>query len=518
MPDTPNVVCIVADQWRFDWLGCRSNTPLQTPHIDRLAAEGVRFERCYTNHPMCMATRATWFTGLTPRGHGVRCNGIGLDRNLPTMPGALAEAGYRTHGIGKMHLNPYFPHVDFDPESLDPADWPEAMPVWMNQRITNLPAPYYGLQSVDFKGGNGHRGYGNYFQWLLQREPRARELMAPPQGVDMNFETSVEVAWPSQLPEELQATSWAVECAHNFIHSAALADDPFFLWVSIPDPHPPYTASTPWCDMYDPADMPPATRRDGELDDLPPHYRVLHDRGLMTAGRIAPTNVPDERRRQVLAMAYGMASAFDAMVGRIMDDLERTNQLDNTVIVFTSDHGQMMGDHWMYNMPPCHMDGTIRVPGIWRWPARFQQNMVSQALISHLDFAPTVLDLAGVPIPEGRTPPRPEADNQRPPWPGRSFLPILVGEQERTQDSVLTEFDADYLGLRLRTLITDTHQMTIYAGQPYGELFDLIDDPGQLHNRWDDPAMKGTRAELTERLLHRLAETDNVLPRRMGHA
>jgi arylsulfatase A-like enzyme len=512
----PNFLCIVPDQWRYDWLGCAGHPVLQTPNLDALAADGVRFDRCYTNHPMCMATRATWFTGMTPRGHGVRCNGIPLDARIPTMPEALRCAGYRTHGIGKIHLNPWFPHHDYSPGELLPDEWPEAMPLWMEGHIRELPTPYYGLESVDFKGGNGQHGYGHYFDWLLDREPNARELMAPPPGVEMNFERSVEVAWPSRLPEELHATTWAAECAERFLGDVGA--DPFFLWLSIPDPHPPYSASAPWSDMYSPDDVPEPVRRAGELDDLPPHYRVLYEDGIPTAGRIAPTKVDDISHREVAAMAYGMAGAFDAMVGRVMKALEARGLAEDTVVCFMSDHGQMMGDHWMYSMPPCHLDGSIRVPSIWRFPAQFQRGVVSNGLVSHLDFAPTILDLAGVPIPEGATPPSPEAPRARAPWPGQSMTPLLTGEAERIQDSVITEFDADYVGLRLRTLITDDAQLTIYSGETYGELFDLREDPNQLCNLWDDPRRAGMRLALESRLLHRLVDTDNTLSRRMGHA
>ena len=379
-----------------------------------------------------------------------------------------------------------------------------------------MPSPYYGLESVDFKGGNGHRVYGHYYDWLAEREPNARELLQPPPGVEMSFERSVEVVWPSRLPHELHATSWAVECAERFLNG--VGDDPFFLWLSIPDPHPPYSAAAPWCNMYSPDDIPAPVRREGELDDLPPHYRILYERGVPTAGRIAPTKVADKAYREVAAMAYGMASAFDAMVGSVMQALEARGLKEDTVVCFMSDHGQMMGDHWMYSMPPCHLDGSIRVPSIWSFPQQFPPGRVSNALVSHLDFAPTILDFAGVPVPEGAVPPSPEAPGARGPWPGRSMAPLLTGEAERIQDSVITEFDADYLGLRLRTLITEDTQITIYANESYGELYDLRNDPQQLHNLWDDASAKETKQKLLVWLLHRLAETDATLPRRMGHA
>jgi len=516
--ERPNFVFFIAAQFRYDLLGCAGHPVARTPHIDRLAAEGARFDRCYSIHPLCMPTRATWFTGLVPRAHGTRCNGIPLDPSLPTVPGALLEAGFRTHAIGKLHMNPWMPHRSIDADSLSPDEWPEARPVWDKGLLTRLPSPYYGFETVDFMGGNGHRVYCNYAEWLLAREPGARELMAPPPDVVMDFSRSVEATWRNRLPAELGPTSWAAERGEKFLADAAKSERPFFLWLSIPDPHPPYTASAPWCDMYRPEDMPMPTRREGELDSLPPHYRTLFEEGVRTAGRIAATNVPEDAHRRVAAMVCAMVSQFDAMVGRVVGALERLGLYENTVVAFLSDHGQMLGDHWMYSMPPCHLDGTLRVPSVWRAPGDAPRGRVCDALVSHLDFAPTVLDLAGVPVPEGRTTPEPEAPRQRPPWPGRSFVPLLAGTADRIQGSVIAENDEDYLGMRMRTLVTENHHFTIYAGEPYGELYDLRNDPGQLRNLWDDASARALKRDLHARLLHRLAETDSVLPRRLGHA
>ena len=390
--------------------------------------------------------------------------------------------------------------------------------MWHAGKIKKLSVPYYGLQTVDFLGGNGAQGYGDYFDWVVAQEPNARQLLSPPPGVEMNFENAVEVAWESRLPAELHKTAWAVECVENFLKNRSDAQQPFFLWLSIPDPHPPYTAPAPWSRMYDPSQMPLPNRREGELDLLPPHYKILFEQGLKTAGRIAPTNVPLEQHRKVLAMAYGMAGKFDDMVGKVLRLLEQHNLLDDTVVCFTSDHGQMMGDHWMYSMPPCHLDGAIRVPSIWRYPKSFSKGVVSHAMASHLDLAPTILELAGIPIPEGNVPPAPEAEQQRPAWPGKSLAPILTGKSSSIQDSIVVEFDSDYTGLRLRTFIDRRYCITMYVNQPYGELFDLDQDPRQLYNLWDDPNYESVKKDLLIRLLHRLAETDSTLPRRLGHA
>lgn len=517
MPTQLNILCLVPDQFRFDMLGCAGNPLVETPHLDRLAREGVRFNRAYTIQPMCMATRATWWTGRTPRGHGVRCNGIPLDRSIPTMPQALARAGWRTHGIGKLHFNLWLPNEHYNLDKLDPAEWPEAVPLWQRGTITELPTPYYGLQSVDFLCGNGHNTWGGYRRWLTERDPEGFNKFAPPPDAFSSVEQSPESTWRCELPPELHYTSWAAECAERFLDDVAREGEPFFLWHSIPDPHPPYTVAEPYFSMYPPGDIPEPVRREGELDDLPPHYRQLYEHGLMSAGRIAPTKVDRDTERRVASVALGMVTQWDAMVGRILDKLDETGLRENTVVIFMGDHGQMLGDHWMHSMPPSHLDGNARVPCIWSVPGGLR-GQVSQAPVSHLDFVPTVLDLCGLEPPEGPTPHEPEAPRQRPTLPGRSMKGLLDGSVDSIQESVIIENDADYLGLRQRTLVTCRWHITAYTGQAWGELFDLDNDPNQLHNLWDDPEHRTTRQDLLATMQDRFAETDSTLPRRLGHA
>jgi arylsulfatase len=388
--------------------------------------------------------------------------------------------------------------------------------MWLSGKVESIPVPYYGLEEVYFLGGNGPGAYGDYVRWVEKGEPRWRELLSP-EGKKVIGE-GPERIWRSELPFELHYSSWAAACCLEFLRKRAKDGRPFFLWCSIPDPHPPYTAPAPWFNVYVPADMPPSVKREGELDSLPPHYRQLYERGLMTAGRILPTNVPEEQIQRVKAVVCAMISQVDSAVGQVVQTLKELELRRNTVIVFTADHGQMLGDHWMLNMPPTHLDGTLRVPCIWSWPGEFQEGLVSEALVSHLDLAPTLLDLAGVAPLEGRVPPEPEAPNAPPALPGRSLVPLLKGETDHVQECVIAENDEDYLGLRMRTVVTQRYHLTIYAGQPYGELYDLYNDPGQLYNLWDDPKYRGIKRDLQALLLERLVATDSALPRRLCHA
>jgi arylsulfatase len=516
MSKRPNILCLVTDQQRYDHLECYGNLVLRTPNIDRVAHTGVRFARAYVNNPLCMPGRATWFTGLTPRGHGVRTNGIQLCRDLPTVPAALTEAGYRTHAVGKLHLNAFTTPRGVDPDALDPLHYPESRQMWDGGRISKLPMPYYGLQSVDFCGGHGNWAWGEHVNWLKRKHPDAVPLLAPQSGTPSP--TGADQSWTMALPQELHANRWVADRAIDFLHDQANSDQPFFLWCSFPDPHHPFCPPEPWASLYDSSDIPLPTRREGELDDLAPFFRQIYGQSLQLSGRRAPTQMRDDQIREIIARTYGMISFVDQEVGRVLDEVEELGLREDTVICFLSDHGDMMGDHWLINKGPFHFEGLLRAPFLWSWPGRFPQGLVTHGLASFLDFAPTVLDLCGVPIPEGEVPAAPEAPLAPPPWPGRSLVPQLRGESDALQHAVLVENDEDYLGLRLRTLVTDQYKLTVYPGQPYGELFDLKEDPGELHNRWSDPAYAEIRTELRLALLDEIIRTDCALPRRLSHA
>ncbi len=471
-----------------------------------------------------MPSRATLLTGLTPRGHGVRTNGINLNPLLQTVPGALAAAGYRTHCIGKIHARvSSLPH-GVDPETLDPAAFPESEWMWQTGRIDTLPVPYYGFQTVDFTGGGRS---GDYLNWLRRVHPGAVPLLVQKAG--RTPESGAPHTWCMPLPAELHYNTWIADRAIAFLEGAApraAHGEPFMLWVSFPDPHHPFCTPEPWFSMYDRSSVPPPVRRDGELDNLPPHFQAAYNGGLFHSGYHGSLKISDEHLREITAVTYGMISFVDQQVGRILEAIDRLGLAYDTVVLFSADHGELLGDHWLTHKGPFHFEGLLNVPCIWRWSGRFPPGRVIDALVSHLDVAPTLLDLAGVRVPDDVGPLWPPgagvAPHALPPWPGRSLVPVLTGCETLNGDCVVVENDEDWLGLRLRTVITRTHQLTLYVGadgeQPYGELFDLAADPAQLHNLWGQPGMERLKDRLRTQLLAQLVRTDSRLPRRLADA
>ena len=320
----PNFLFLMTDQQRADHLGCAGHPVLRTPHLDALAASGVHCRRAYVTNPLCMPSRSTLYTGLTPRGHGVRTNGIDLDPGIPTFTEALRRAGYRTHSVGKIHLRVYGLPIGTSEADVDPADFPEARDLWRSGRLTDLPAPYYGLETADFTGGHGGGIYGHYLQWLRAEHPGAERLLHLSAGEPAR--TGADQAWTMALPADLHYNTWCADRTIAFLESAA-ADArngrPFLAWCSFPDPHHPYCPPRPWDRAYALDDVPPPTRRAGELDDLAPHFRQVFAEGVPTSGRVAATNIPDEQLREIIALTYGMVSFVDEQVGRVMGALER---------------------------------------------------------------------------------------------------------------------------------------------------------------------------------------------------
>lgn len=513
-PTSPNFLIICTDQMRADHMRCAGNPIIQTPHLDRLAASGVNMSRAYVNCPLCMPSRSTLFTGLTPRGHRVRTNGIPLDPTIPTMPGILASAGYQTASIGKIHLSNFSLNSEMLTQNSSLMQFPEVISFWRDGLIAQIPTPYFGLQHVEITLSHGSKVHGDYALWLQNNHPKEwQRLQSLPITPSL---LGAEGCGTHPLDERFHTTAFVADRTIEYLRNHN-STQPFYLMCSFPDPHHPYHVPQPWDRKYSPEEVVPPVAREGELNDLAPFFRQIYDGDLPLSGRGKATKMSDLHRREILAHTYGMVSLIDQHIGRVLDTLEKCKLAENTVVLFISDHGDLMGDHGLLNKGPFHFEGLLRIPMIWHWPQCFPTQK-TPALASLLDVAPTILDLAGIPIPECSA--HIEAPMQLPAWPGKSLLPVLSGKEESVQNSVVIENDEDYLGLRLRTLVTPTHKVTTYTGhrgpEPYGELFDLANDPNELHNLWSGSGE--LKNELISQLHYRLTETDIALPRRLSHA
>jgi arylsulfatase A-like enzyme len=511
----PNFLVFCTDQLRADLLSAYGSRYIETPNIDSIGRRGVTFANAYVNNAICQPSRATIFTGLTPRQHLVRTNGIQLDESVPTVMDILRSAGYTTHSVGKLHLANFGLPKGAALESLRAQDFPEARRMWDAGRLERFPVPYHGFQSVDFVGGHVDYTFGDYADWLESTQPGARDLLGKDKALRVPL--GPEDAWVMAIPPELHYNTWVADRTGSLLENAARSKNPFFLWCSFPDPHHPFAAPEPYASMVRAEDVAVPEWDPAQEQTLPPFYaRALHDGTFESNGVDGPTLWPDSHYQHMIALTCGMVKMVDECVGRVLDALERTGLAENTVVMFTSDHGDLMGDHRLVKKGPFMFRGLIRVP-LLACGAGIEPIGSVDGLASLLDLTPTWLDLAGLRYPEGVAPPNPE-EPPLAPLPGVSLTPLLNGSAKSVRDLALIEFDDGYVQERMRTIVTRRHRLTVYMGKDYGELFDLQQDPGEHRNLWDDPSAAPVKNELRTALLDEIMRTDPNLPRRLCHA
>ena len=525
----PNFLFIITDQHRADHLGCYGNDIVRTPNIDRIAAAGWRARRFYVANPACMPTRSTLMTGRMPSVHRVRSNGIPLSLDATTFVELLRAAGYSTASTGKIHLQPMLGEAPLlrgadpgqrkpPPASLAdawhpaPSDGPydqECIDRWKEDPDHDLKLPYYGFEEVHLTMMHADGAHGHYGRWLEARHPGSSALVGRNHALPPGDITALQ-AWRTAVPEELYSTSYIREQAVGFLerHAAGADGKPFFLHCSFNDPHHPFTPPGRYWDMYDPKDIPLPRSFASNAWSVPPPVRHLigeRDSGRQDRDSWLPQAVTERDVREAIALTYGSITMIDDAIGSILQTLDGLGLRENTVVVFTSDHGDYMGDHQLMLKGPIHYDGLIRVPFIWADPQSAARGIASDALAGTLDIAATVLARAGLAPFHGMQ--------------GQDLLPVIAGARGG-RPAVLVEEDNQRAFLtferpvRLRTLVTDRWRLSVYRGVDWAELYDLQEDPLELHNRWNDPEYAGVQGDLLRQLVQTMEELadDSPLP------
>jgi arylsulfatase A-like enzyme len=520
MNDQPNFLLIITDQQQASHLGCYGNRIVRTPHVDALAARGVRAERCHVASPICMPNRASLMTGRMPSVHGVRHNGIELSHGETTFVDVLREAGWRTAIAGKSHLQCIHEapaQVPPDPKSRLAREARRKVPgrysqeldtAWEKNPAHDLTYPYYGFERAHLTIQHGDTQYGHWRRWLRTQTRDADRLIGPENALPTpEFELNrCRQAWRTRVPEELYPNAWVTDRTIDLLREFARDEKPFFIQCSYPDPHHPFTPPGQYWSMYSPDDVPAPPSFHAEHRNLPPHVQWLHamrDAGKAVKHTQAPFACSEREAREAIALNYGTISQIDDGVGRVVAELERLGLDRNTIVLFTSDHGDFMGDHQLLLKGPIHYRGLIRVPLIWKDP-RGPSGRTMDALVQTTDLAPTILERAGVA-----------------PWngiQGISLLAAFADERKAPYESLLIEEEGQrvYLGfsrrVRMRSLVTRSHRLSVYDGGDWGELYDFADDPLECVNRWDDRGSGRVRAELVEQLAHRMLDYAETSP------
>ncbi len=521
--ERPNFLLFITDQHRADHLGCAGHPVLRTPHIDALAARGCRFTDFHVATPICQPNRASLMTGRLPSAHGLQLNGRELSHGERTFVQMLRDAGYRTALAGKSHLQnitavpPFWPRsgerLASESRALFPGDYgQEVARRWDEDEAFELRLPYYGFEQVVLTIGHADEQSGHWRRWLRQQVPDADRLIGPDNAhptPDWAL-TRLRQAWRTRVPEALYPTNYIAQQSGRMLRELAAQDQPFFLQCSFPDPHHPFTPPGRYWDMYRPSDMALPHSFDAPLTDAPPPVQWLHAQRNARPPHFKPGHgsfaVTRQEAQEALALNFGSISCIDDAVGQVMSELQGLGLAENTVVMFTSDHGDLLGERGLMFKGGLHCGGLTRVPFIWADPLLNVAKPVRQtsALAQTTDIAATVLARAGVPPAHGMQ--------------GQSLLPVMAGQTDALRNSVLIEEEGQRLDfnmsqrIRMRSLRSKHHRLTIYDGQDWGELCDLRADPHELRNLWSDPDSQALRSQLLAELAYAMLNQTNTSP------
>jgi arylsulfatase len=472
MSERPNILWICTDQQRYDTIHALGNAQIRTPNLDRLVAQGVAFTRAYCQAPICTPSRASFLTGRYPSTIHVNRNGNAFfPAEVELIPRRLANLGYDCGLAGKLHLSAAHGRVETRPDDgyrvFQWSHHPHPEAFWPTQQHA-------------------------YQRWL-------REL-----GVD--WETAYNAdqvpGWGERaysragIAAKYHQTTWCADEAIAFMREAR--EGPWLMSVNPFDPHPPFDPPAEYLARMDVARMPMPLFQPEELESQLDFGGI----DFQTETPIDPSTYDAQR---MVAAYYAQIELIDHQVGRMLDALEASGQRENTIVILTSDHGEMLGDHGLLWKGCRFYEALVHVPLIVSWPGHVQAGLRSDALVELTDLVPTLLEALSLPVPENVQ--------------GRSLLPILTGQAQRDvhRDFVRCEYhDAlDRAHASHANMILDgRYKLVVYHGQQAGELYDMREDPHEFANLWDDAGIQETKYTLMKRLFDAtMLATDEGQPR-----
>lgn len=464
----PNILWYCTDQQRFDTIRSLGNTHINTPNLDRFAGNGVAFKQAYCQSPICTPSRASFLTGRYPNTTHVHRNGNAHFPESETLVTNLfAEAGYRCGLVGKLHL----------------ASAASGVEKRVNDGYEHFAYSHHPMPPDDPTNNAYHR-------WLIEEKGQSPEA----------WYASAQDGGTSAFPAEFHQTTWATEEAIKFIDAEDNTDQPWMLSVNIFDPHPPFDPPAEYAQKYDATALPGPLFRPSDLERQKAFSQVSQQSTSASdptasvdnaAENNSPTHPPKSfNGKKIQAAYYAMIELIDDEFGRLIDHLEQSGELENTLIVFHSDHGELLGDHGLLYKGCRFFEGLVHVPLMFAWQGQFISGETSDGLVELVDIAPTLLDAAGLEIPN---------DMQ-----GKSLVPLLTGEAPISthKERVICEFN-DALGSNADPRPTHAtmsfdgrYKLIIYHGMDLGELFDLEQDPGEFENLWNDAQYAQLKSEL----------------------
>ncbi|WFB34892.1 sulfatase-like hydrolase/transferase [Kiritimatiellota bacterium B12222] len=505
MTSKPNVLFITTDEHHWKCMGY-NHPGIKTPNLDKLAAQGTIYDRAYCPNPTCSPTRSSLITGLYPSQHGCYTLGTKLPEDVPTLGEFFQKGGYRTSLYGKAHFMPLRSSEEFP--SYETPDHFGDREFW-----DNWEGDFYGFDTFETTRNHTTEAWvGPHYRFWLEDKgfENWKDWYIPTAGT-YDQKQQVDGIWP--IPEEAHYNTWLSERVNAKLQEHKDADENFFLWASFPDPHTPYAVPEPWASMYTEEDIIREYVVPGEHDHNPlPHQRTQDPQGDFSPWNISGKGNHGYRPQtwsqnadftKKIQTYYGMVSFTDHAIGKILDQLDALGLSENTLVVFTTDHGHFLGKHGLGAKGAFHYEDLLKVPFIAKAPEQPNPGTRSDNLISLVDLPQTFLSYCGLPVPRTMA--------------GVDFSEMFKGDESPLRDHVLVQNRHEVDSIFLNTYVNERYKLTVYFNQPHGELWDLQEDPDELNNLWDDPAYAGLKADLMLKLNFAQMGKDPVpMPRLFG--
>ena len=457
MSERPNIILIITDQQRYDTIRALGFPHVDTPNLDRLVNGGVSFSNCFISAPSCAPSRASLFTGQYPHTTGIMKN---ADRWTHSWVELLAQGGYHCVNVGKMHTFPYETPLGFHERYV------------VENKDRYLEGRYY-FDEWD----KGLRARG-----LVKQQ---RELYRLREDYDRRMG-----AFEWELPEDMHPDVFVGQMAQFWLRSFPQTQ-PLFLQIGFPGPHPPYDPIPRYAEPYMERDLPLEEVTEEDLEGQPPPFKEMrrHNTEVDHDSIIHQLEPTREQRQRQRAYYLANVTMIDEQIGQILNSLEERGYLENSVVIFTSDHGDCLGDHG-HSQKWTMYDTITRMPLVVWSPQRFSGGRTLDGLCQQMDIGPAILELAKVPVPGSM-----EAE---------SLLPVLRGEEWKGREWVFAEHPRD--GILQTTefmsmVRTRDWKLVHFLGEEFGQLFDLQKDPGEVNNLWESPQAQGKKGELLKVML-----------------
>ena len=460
-----NILLILTDQHRYDTLGCYGSQICQTPNIDKMAQQGVRFDYAYTSTVPCSPSRAALFTGLYPHKNHVRVNSDTVNPNVPNLASELNRAGYNLGYAGKWHVDSPKNPTDYGFEGKDFPGY--GYPIYKGL--------VEGLRFGPARPATRH--YENYLKEHGYPVPKVLEAHYGDNPSKQQQEMYALQSGSVETSFEYMVSEDTIQLLRSMKEKQDGDGSPFFIWTNFWGPHTPCLLPEPYYSMYDPKSIPEEPSF-GETWERKPFVQHLVDRywGLSAGGW--------ERWREIVARYWGYVTMLDDLVGRILAELNALGLQEDMLVIFSTDHGDNMGAHRLIEKGPFTYEQCFRLPLIAKHPACESPGAVCDEFIYLQDLFPTFLEMAGLPTPD-------EPDTT-------SILdPILGREKTLERDSIYAQFYAQLFPFEQRMIRTRTHKF-VYNRTDIGELYDLVNDPWEMKNLIDLPETKAIQGELID--------------------